>query len=172
MYLTPFEDCFLNIDISFLYFLGFCFWRAANKSSLWKTFSTKNFWRLEIYQRVFVNRLGFIYKGGRKPNVRLRRSTRRALLTCSSCFCTTPCCSVTCLSCSASSSGNSLPDFFAVLCLADKAFFDFLCAPIFSSRNFCCIWSSCWVSCSHSSYCALWALSERKWVFLLEGLPE
>ena len=74
--------------------------------------------------------------------------------TCSSCFCTTPCCSVTCFSCSASSSGKSRPAFFAVLCLADRAFLDFRWAPIFSSRNFCCIWSSCWVSCSHSSYWA------------------
>lgn len=82
--------------------------------------------------------------------------------TCSSCFCTTPCCSVTCLSCSASSSGNSLPAFLAVLCLADRAFLDFLWAPIFSSRNFCCIWSSCWVSWSHSSYWALWVLSVRR----------
>ena len=83
-------------------------------------------------------------------------------VTCSSCFWTMLCCSVTCLSCSASSSGNSRPAFLAVRCLAERAFLDFLCAPICSSRYFCCIWRSCWVSWSHSSYCLRCESSEEK----------
>lgn len=86
----------------------------------------------------------------------------RLCVTCSSCFWTMLCCSVTCLSCSASSSGNSRPAFLAVRCLAERAFLDFLCAPICSSRYFCCIWSSCWVSWSHSSYCLRCESSEEK----------
>lgn len=84
------------------------------------------------------------------------------MITWSSCFWTILCCSVTCFSCSASSSGNSRPAFLAVRCLAERAFLDFLWAPICSSRYFCCIWRSCCVSCSHSSYCFLCESSREK----------